>query len=77
MEDYAADARFFTPDGVLRGAAAIQEFFVRLFEEFAKPGVRCQKSIEPVRLMVWESISTSGKPRLTARSMSRRDADRQ
>ena len=24
--------------------------------------VRCQKSIEPVRLMIWESISTSGKP---------------
>ena len=38
MEDYAADARFFTPDGLLRGADAIREFFVRFFEEFAKPG---------------------------------------
>jgi ketosteroid isomerase-like protein len=38
MADYAADSRFFTPDGLLRGSEAIRGFFVRLFEEFAKPG---------------------------------------
>jgi hypothetical protein len=33
-----AESRFFTPDGLLRGSEAIRRFFVRLFEEFAKPG---------------------------------------
>ena len=36
MADYA---KFFTPDGVLRGSAAIREVFARLLEEFAKPGM--------------------------------------
>ena len=39
MADYTAESRFFTPDGVLRGSEAIRRFFVRLFEEFAKPGM--------------------------------------
>src|SRR5260370_22617399 len=39
MADYSAEARFFTPGGLLRGSAAIRSFFVRLFEEFAKPGM--------------------------------------
>ena len=39
MADYAADTRFFTPDGLLRGFEAIQKFFLKLFEEFAKPGM--------------------------------------
>ena len=39
MADYTADSRFFTPDGLLRGPEAIRRFFVRLFEEFAKPGM--------------------------------------
>src|SRR2546426_10698471 len=38
MADYTAESRFFTPDGLLRGSEAIRRFFVRLFEEFAKPG---------------------------------------
>jgi hypothetical protein len=39
MADYNAESRFFTPDGLLRGPEAIRRFFVRLFEEFAKPGM--------------------------------------
>jgi hypothetical protein len=39
MADYSAESRFFTPDGVLRGSEAIRRFFVRMFEEFAKPGM--------------------------------------
>jgi predicted SnoaL-like aldol condensation-catalyzing enzyme len=45
MTDYTAESRFFTPDGLLRGCDAIRRFFVRLFEEFAKPGM----SIEMLR----------------------------
>ena len=39
MADYTAESRFFTPDGLLRGSEAIRRFFVKLFEEFAKPGM--------------------------------------
>jgi len=39
MADYTAESRFFTPDGLLHGSEAIRRFFVRLFEEFAKPGM--------------------------------------
>src|SRR5712672_946162 len=39
MADYTAESRFFTPDGLLRGSEAIRRFFLRLFEEFAKPGM--------------------------------------
>lgn len=37
MADYTAESRFFTPDGLLRGFEAIRKFFLKLFEEFAKP----------------------------------------
>ena len=39
MADYTAESRFFTPNGLLRGSDAIRKFFVKLFEEFAKPGM--------------------------------------
>jgi predicted SnoaL-like aldol condensation-catalyzing enzyme len=39
MADYTAESSFFTQDGLLRGSEAIRRFYVRLFEEFAKPGV--------------------------------------
>ena len=39
MADYAADARIFTPDGLVRGSAAIRAFFAKVFEEFVKPGL--------------------------------------
>ena len=38
MSDYAPDALFFTPEGVLRGPEAIRGVFGKLFGEFAKPG---------------------------------------
>ena len=36
--DYAAEALFFTPDGVLHGPEAIRRVFENLLREFAKPG---------------------------------------
>jgi ketosteroid isomerase-like protein len=39
MADYAPESRLFTPDGLLRGPDAIRGLFVRLFAEFAKPGM--------------------------------------
>ena len=38
MADYTAESRFFTSEGLLRGPGAIRSFFVKLFQEFAKPG---------------------------------------
>src|SRR5260370_2760368 len=37
MADYTAESKFFTSEGLLRGPEAIRSFFVKLFEEFAKP----------------------------------------
>jgi ketosteroid isomerase-like protein len=39
MADYTDESRFFTPNGLLRGPEAIRRVFVRLCEEFAKPGM--------------------------------------
>jgi ketosteroid isomerase-like protein len=39
MADYSDDSILFTPDGLLRGSAALRRFFAELFEEFAKPGM--------------------------------------
>src|ERR1700721_910837 len=39
MADYTDASRFFTPDGLLRGSAAIRRFFAVMFEEFEKPGM--------------------------------------
>jgi ketosteroid isomerase-like protein len=42
MSDYAADALFFTPDGVLRGPEAIRGVFEKLFSEIRETGrVHC------------------------------------
>jgi ketosteroid isomerase-like protein len=38
MADYSSESKFFTPEGVLRGPEAIRSFFVKMFEEFNKPG---------------------------------------
>jgi ketosteroid isomerase-like protein len=35
---YAPEAKFFIPEGVLRGSEAIRSFFVKMFEEFNNPG---------------------------------------
>src|SRR5919106_7035959 len=65
MADYA---KFFTPDGVLRGLAAIREVFARLFEEFAKPGM----SFEMLRQEVEATPTLFGGPRQrTTASISR------
>jgi hypothetical protein len=39
MADNTAESRFFILDGLLRGSEAIRRFFVKLFEEYAKPGM--------------------------------------
>jgi ketosteroid isomerase-like protein len=38
LSDYAPDAVFFTPQGILRGPEAIRPLFQTLIAEFAKPG---------------------------------------
>jgi ketosteroid isomerase-like protein len=38
LSDYAPDVVFFTPQGVLRGPAAIKPLFQAMIAEFAKPG---------------------------------------
>ncbi len=38
LEDFSADAVFFSADGALRGPEAIRGVFEKLFSEFAKPG---------------------------------------
>jgi ketosteroid isomerase-like protein len=40
LADYASDAVFFVPTGVLRGTGAIKPLFEALISEFAKPGSR-------------------------------------
>ena len=66
MADYA---KFFTPDGVLRGSAAIREVFARLLEEFAKPGM----SFEMLRQEVEATPPTlfGGPRQRTTASISR------
>jgi SnoaL-like domain len=39
MADYGPESKIFTPEGLLRGPEVIRELFVRLFREFAKPGM--------------------------------------
>lgn len=38
LSDYAPGAVLFTPDGTLRGHAAIRALFTAMLEEFGKPG---------------------------------------
>lgn len=38
LADYSRDAVLFTPDGPLKGVEAIRELFVKMLDEFAKPG---------------------------------------
>ena len=39
VADYAPDAVLFTPEGPIRGHAALRAFFAGLLEEFCQPGV--------------------------------------
>ena len=59
MADYEPDANLFTPNGVLRGPAAIREFFAGLLREFSNPGFSLemlQKEIEgDTAYLVWRA----------------------
>ena len=65
MADYAADARIFTPDGVIRGSAAIRPFFARVFEELVKPGPDFHMLREEVdgdtAYIVWKAETPASK----------------
>jgi hypothetical protein len=65
MAEYAADSRFFTPDGLLRGSEAIRGFFARLFEEFAKPGMSFEMLRQEVdgdtAYLVWKAETADNR----------------
>ena len=65
MADYTAESRFFTPDGLLRGSEAIRGFFVRLFEEFAKPGMSFEMLRQEVHgdtaYIVWKAETAANR----------------
>jgi hypothetical protein len=69
MADYTAESRFFTPDGLLRGSEAIRRFFVRLFEEFAKP---LQLSMMVACRAIADDMSTAPKSRPVSQPMMRK-----
>jgi len=48
LGDYAPGAVMFTPDGPLRGAAAIRPFFHALLAEFAKPGASFSMNLQSI-----------------------------
>jgi ketosteroid isomerase-like protein len=48
LSDYAPDAVLFTPDGPLKGAAAIGPFFEAMLAEFAKPGAAHSMTLESI-----------------------------
>lgn len=57
MADYNEDSTLFTPDGVIRGSAALRRFFAELLGELAKPGasyeILRQEISGPVAYIVW------------------------
>jgi ketosteroid isomerase-like protein len=65
MADYTAASRFFKPDGLLRGSEAIRRFFVRLFEEFAKPGMSFEMLRQEVdgdtAYLVWKAETADNR----------------
>ena len=65
MADYTAESRFFTPDGLLRGSEAIRRFFVRMFEEFAKPGMSLEMLRQEVdgdtAYLVWKAETADNR----------------
>ena len=62
MEDYAADAVFFTLGGMLRGREAIRGVFEKLFSEFAKPGSSIASKMRLVEGEYVYSIFTAETP---------------
>ena len=65
MADYTAASRLFTPEGILRGQAEIQPLFVKLFEEFAKPGMSFdmlrQEIDGDVAYIVWKAETADNR----------------
>jgi ketosteroid isomerase-like protein len=65
MAHYTAESRFFTRDGLLRGTEAIRRFFVKLFEEFAKPGMSFemlrQEVDDDTAYIVWKAETADNR----------------
>jgi predicted SnoaL-like aldol condensation-catalyzing enzyme len=65
MDDYTAESRIFTPEGLLRGSEAIRKFFAGFFEEFAKPGASFQMLREEVdgdtAYIVWKAETADNR----------------
>jgi len=78
MEDYTAASRLFTPNGVLRGTAAIRELFVTLFSEFAKPGMSFEMLRQEVdgdtAYIVWKAETADNRYELGTDTFVVKDA---
>jgi ketosteroid isomerase-like protein len=65
LSDYTAESRLFTPDGLLSGSEAIRKFFVRMFEEFAKPGLSFEMLRQDVdgdtAFIVWKAETADNR----------------
>jgi ketosteroid isomerase-like protein len=48
LSDYAPDAVLFTPDGILKGPAAISPFFEKMLAEFGKPGTAIRMTLQSI-----------------------------
>ncbi len=48
LSDYAPDAVLFTPNGPLKGVAAIGPFFKEMLAEFGKPGMAHRQTHESI-----------------------------
>ena len=65
MADYNEDSTLFTPDGVLRGSAALRRFFAELLGEFAKPGtsyeILRQEVSGDIAYIVWRAETADNR----------------
>jgi hypothetical protein len=65
MEDYDSQAKFFTPNGILRGSTAIRGFFSTLLEEFGKPGLSFERLREDIEgdtvYLVWKADTADSR----------------
>jgi len=78
MADYTAASCIFTPEGILRGPAAIKPLFVKLFEEFSKPGMSfdmLRQDVEgDVAYIVWKAETADNRYELGTDTFVVRDA---
>jgi ketosteroid isomerase-like protein len=65
VEDYDSQAKFFTPNGILRGSTAIREFFSTLLEEFGKHGLSFESLREDIEgdtaYLVWKADTADNR----------------